>query len=81
MNVVNPKTKIRKAKRGEKFFAYLVKFFKEEDRFPTINELRVEFEYSYTMTYKTLLHLEEIGKIERRESELTNRAYWRFSRK
>jgi DNA-binding MarR family transcriptional regulator len=81
MYLGDPLTKVRKEQRAVKFYAYIKKFFKKEDRFPSLSELQIEFGYSYSMTYKTLLHLEEQGKVERRESEHTNRTHWRFPRK
>jgi DNA-binding MarR family transcriptional regulator len=81
MYLGDPLTKVRKEQRAVKFYAYIKKFFKKEDRFSSLSELQIEFGYSYSMTYKTLLHLEEQGKVERRESEHTNRTHWRFPRK
>lgn len=81
MYIEDPLTKVRREKRGKQFYAYIEKFFKKEDRFPSISELQAEFGHSYSMTYKTLLHLEKSKKIERRESQHTNRTHWRFSRK
>lgn len=66
---------------SKKFYKYIVKFFKEEDRFPSLSELQAEFGNSYTMTYKIVCDLEKSGKLERRDSETTNRVHWRFKRK